>query len=88
MKRILVTFTALFLCRIAQAEPPESSISSSMIRGEAMLPATAARSTTPRTAINLPKDSAGKTFHLICEVTDDSVPNLTAYRRIIFAPVP
>ena len=38
--------------------------------------------------LEIPKDSAGKTFHLISEVTDDGVPNLTAYRRIIFAPVP
>jgi hypothetical protein len=38
--------------------------------------------------VEIPKDSAGKTFHLICEVTDDGVHNLTAYRRIIFAPVP
>ncbi len=35
--------------------------------------------------IEIPKDSAGKTFHVICEVTDDGVPNLTSYRRIIFA---
>ncbi len=38
--------------------------------------------------IEIPIDSAGKTFHLICEVTDDGVHDLTAYRRIIFAPVP
>ncbi len=38
--------------------------------------------------IEIPKDSAGKTFHLICEVTDDGVHNLTSYRRIIFAVVP
>ncbi len=39
-------------------------------------------------SIEIPKDSAGKTFHLICEVTDDGTHNLTSYRRIIFAPVP
>lgn len=38
--------------------------------------------------VEIPKDSAGKTFHLICEVTDDGVHNLTSYRRIIFAVVP
>ncbi|MFO7908268.1 MAG: nucleoside hydrolase-like domain-containing protein [Planctomycetota bacterium] len=36
-------------------------------------------------SIEIPEDSAGKTFHVICEVTDDGVPNLTSYRRIIFA---
>jgi hypothetical protein len=36
-------------------------------------------------SIEVPEDSAGKTFHVICEVTDDGVPNLTSYRRIIFA---
>ena len=35
--------------------------------------------------IEIPEDSAGKTFHVICEVRDDGVPNLTSYRRIIFA---
>ena len=35
--------------------------------------------------INVPPDSAGKTFHVICEVTDDGTPNLSGYRRIIFA---
>jgi hypothetical protein len=39
-------------------------------------------------SIEIPEDSAGKRFHVICEATDDGVPNLTAYRRIIFAPVP
>jgi hypothetical protein len=39
-------------------------------------------------SIEIPEDSAGKPFHVICEVTDDGVPNLTSYRRIIFAPVP
>ena len=37
-------------------------------------------------SIDIPEDSAGKTFHVICEVRDDGVPNLTSYRRIIFAP--
>ena len=45
-------------------------------------------SSSSQATIEIPADSAGKTFHLICEVTDDGVHNLTAYRRIIFAPVP
>jgi hypothetical protein len=36
--------------------------------------------------IEVPADSAGKTFHVICEITDNGVPNLTSYRRIIFEP--
>ncbi|WP_339864181.1 DUF1593 domain-containing protein [uncultured Algoriphagus sp.] len=33
--------------------------------------------------LTLPSDSSGKTIHIICEVTDNSSPNLTSYRRII-----
>ena len=33
--------------------------------------------------IKVPPGSAGKNFHVICEVTDDGVPALTSYRRII-----
>ena len=33
--------------------------------------------------IKLPHDSAGKNFHIICEVTDNGIPSLTSYRRII-----
>ncbi len=44
--------------------------------------------TSKQATIKIPKDSLGKTFHLVCEVSDDGVTNLTAYRRIIFAPVP
>ena len=36
--------------------------------------------------IKVPKDSAGKTFHVICEVTDNGTPQLTSYRRIIVSP--
>jgi hypothetical protein len=39
-----------------------------------------------RITINVPADSAGKSFHVICEVTDNGTPNLTGYRRIIFEP--
>lgn len=34
----------------------------------------------------VPSDSAGKSFHVICEVTDSGSPNLSGYRRIIFRP--
>jgi hypothetical protein len=36
--------------------------------------------------VDVPSDSAGKTFHVICEVTDDGTHNLSGYRRIIFEP--
>jgi len=39
-----------------------------------------------RLTIAVPAASAGKSFHVICEVTDDGAPNLTGYRRIIFEP--
>ena len=41
---------------------------------------------TSRATVEIPSDSAGKSFHVICEVTDDGVQNLTGYRRIIFQP--
>jgi ethanolamine utilization microcompartment shell protein EutS len=36
--------------------------------------------------VDVPADSAGKTFHLICEITDNGVPKLTSYRRVVFEP--
>lgn len=36
--------------------------------------------------VEVPADSAGKTFHVILEVVDDGTHNLSAYRRIIFQP--
>jgi hypothetical protein len=36
--------------------------------------------------ITVPQDAAGKSIHVICEVTDDGVHNLTSYRRIILQP--
>lgn len=39
-----------------------------------------------RAAIEVPADAAGTSFHVICEVTDNGTPNLTAYRRIIVKP--
>jgi hypothetical protein len=37
--------------------------------------------------VNVPSDSAGKTIHVICEVTDNGKHNLTSYRRIILKPI-
>lgn len=39
-----------------------------------------------RATIIVPTDAAGKSFHVICEVTDNGTPQLTSYRRIIFNP--
>ncbi len=36
--------------------------------------------------VHIPSDAAGKQLHVICEVTDDGVHNLTSYRRIILKP--
>lgn len=33
--------------------------------------------------LNVPSNGAGKSIHVICEVTDNGVPNLTSYRRMI-----
>ena len=40
-----------------------------------------------RATIQVPDNSAGKTFHVICEVTDNGTHNLTSYRRVIFNPI-
>lgn len=45
-----------------------------------------ANADTHSATVNVPSDSAQKSFHVICEVTDDGTHNLTAYRRIIFNP--
>lgn len=42
---------------------------------------------TSRATVEIPTDSAGKSFHVICEVTDDGVHHLTSYRRILFQPI-
>jgi len=44
------------------------------------------RSSSRIATVNVPSDSAGKNFHVICEVTDDGLHNLSDYRRIIFEP--
>jgi hypothetical protein len=38
---------------------------------------------TSQATLNVPANSAGKSFHVICEVTDNGTPPLTSYRRII-----
>ena len=40
-----------------------------------------------RATVEVPEKSAGKAFHVICEVTDDGTHHLTSYRRIIFRPL-
>lgn len=45
-----------------------------------------ANSNSNRITVNVPANSAGKSFHVICEVTDDGTPNLVGYRRVIFEP--
>jgi hypothetical protein len=40
-----------------------------------------------RATVEVPLDSVGKCFHIICEVTDSGTPPLTAYRRIIIEPM-
>jgi hypothetical protein len=41
---------------------------------------------TSAVTLTIPTEAAGKTFHLICEVTDNGSPSLTGYRRIVFQP--
>ncbi|EAZ79735.1 DUF1593 domain-containing protein [Algoriphagus machipongonensis] len=36
-----------------------------------------------KASLTVPEDFAGKTLHIICEVTDSGSPRLTSYRRII-----
>lgn len=36
--------------------------------------------------LEIPPDSADKSFHVICEVTDQGTPPLTSYRRLIIKP--
>ncbi len=37
-----------------------------------------------KATLTVPSNAAGKSFHVICEVTDNGVHNLSSYRRIIF----
>lgn len=36
--------------------------------------------------VKVPVDAAGKSFHVVCEVTDNGTPALTSYRRVVFEP--
>jgi hypothetical protein len=36
--------------------------------------------------LQLPPDAVGESFHIICEVTDNGMHNLSSYRRLIFEP--
>ena len=38
---------------------------------------------TSQPSIQIPSDASGKEIHIICEVTDEGTPALTAYRRIV-----
>lgn len=40
--------------------------------------------TSSKVTVQIPDKAKNKTFHLICEVTDNGTPALKAYRRIIF----
>ena len=43
-------------------------------------------SNSSQATVKVPEDSAGRSIHVICEVTDNGAPNLTSYRRIIIEP--
>ena len=40
-------------------------------------------SETPEAMLAVPRDSAGKTIHVVLEVTDSGSPRLTSYRRVV-----
>jgi hypothetical protein len=43
----------------------------------------------PQATLTVPEDAdAGKTIHVVCEVTDDGTPALTRYRRVVITVVP
>jgi hypothetical protein len=44
--------------------------------------------TANKVSITVPADAAGKTIHVICEVSDAGSPSLTSYRRMILQPGP
>ncbi|WP_390621520.1 hypothetical protein [Novipirellula artificiosorum] len=39
----------------------------------------------PIATLHVPLDSAGKTIHVILEITDDGDPPLTSYRRFVLS---
>jgi hypothetical protein len=49
--------------------------------------ATITDATSPKATLNVPADAAGRTIHVILEVTDDGEPPLMRYRRIVVTAV-
>ncbi|MDR8393355.1 DUF1593 domain-containing protein [Aliifodinibius sp. S!AR15-10] len=47
---------------------------------------TLAGANSEQATVQVPVNAAGKSFHVILEVTDNGSPNLTSYRRIIIEP--
>jgi hypothetical protein len=47
-----------------------------------------ANNTSNKATVEAPADSAGKTFHVVCEVVDEGTPALSSYRRVVFQPTP
>lgn len=39
-----------------------------------------------KATVSVPADAAGRSFHVICEVTDNGTHNLSSYRRVVFKP--
>ena len=39
-----------------------------------------------KVTLDIPSNSSGTNFHIICQITDDGTPQLTSYRRIIVEP--
>ena len=50
--------------------------------------ATLAGDETPKVTVDLPRDAAGKTIHLILTVHDGGVPELCSYRRVVLDVLP
>jgi hypothetical protein len=40
-----------------------------------------------RAMIKIPSNTAGESIHIVCEITDHGIPNLTSYKRIILNPI-
>jgi len=49
---------------------------------------TLANANAPKCTLHIPSDAAGKTIHVILQVTDNGAPPLTRYRRIIVEAAP